>query len=93
MSAEENKAIEDMDHEEVIAALPKLREEAAKAEARVQAAMERVAQTAEVPTYVEVHNVCSICGSASASCTCSRGMRRRLQSVSALSVPLISTTR
>jgi len=55
VSAEENKAIEDMDHEEVIAALPKLREEAAKAEARVQAAMERVAQTAEVPTYVEVH--------------------------------------
>ena len=55
MSAEENKAIEDMDHEEVVAALPKLREEAAKAEGRVQAAMERVAQTAEVPIYVEVH--------------------------------------
>jgi hypothetical protein len=55
VSAEENKAIEDMDHEEVVAALPKLREEAAKAEGRVQAAMERVAQTAEVPIYVEVH--------------------------------------
>jgi hypothetical protein len=55
VSAEENKAIQDMDHEEVAAALPKLREEAAKADARVQAAMERLAETAEVPTYVDVH--------------------------------------
>ena len=55
MSAEENKAIQDMTHEEAAAALPKLREEAAKAEARVHAAMERLAETAEVPTYVEVH--------------------------------------
>jgi hypothetical protein len=55
MSAEENKAIQDMTHEEAAAMLPKLREEAAKAEARVHAAMERLAETAEVPTYVEVH--------------------------------------
>src|SRR3712207_3966561 len=55
MSAEENKAIQDMSHEEVAAALPKLRQEAAKADARVHQAMERLAQTAEVPTYVEVH--------------------------------------
>jgi ribosomal protein L29 len=55
MAAQENRAIQDMDHEELAAALPKLREEAAKAEARVHAAMERLAETAEVPTYVEVH--------------------------------------
>jgi hypothetical protein len=55
VSAEENKAIQDMDHEEVAAALPRLREEAAKAEARVHEAAERLAQTADVPTYVEVH--------------------------------------
>src|SRR3712207_4019694 len=52
---EENKAIQEMDHEEVAAALPRLREEAAKADAKVHQAMERLAQTAEVPTYVEVH--------------------------------------
>ena len=55
MSAEENKAIRDMTHEEATAALPRLREEAARADARVHAAMERIADTAEVPTYVEVH--------------------------------------
>ena len=56
MSAqEEGKAIEHMSHEELVAALPKLREEAAKADARVHAAAERLRQTAEVPTYVEVH--------------------------------------
>jgi hypothetical protein len=55
VSAEESKAIQDMNHEEAAAALPKLREEAAKADARVHAAMERLAETAEVPTYVEVH--------------------------------------
>ena len=55
MPAEETKAIQDMNHEEVAAALPKLREEAAKADARVNAAMERLAETAEVPTYVAVH--------------------------------------
>jgi ribosomal protein L29 len=41
-----------MTYEEVKAALPKLRQEAA--EARVDAAMERLARTAEVATYVEV---------------------------------------
>ena len=55
MSAEQNKAIEDMDHEELLAALPKLREEAARTDARVHAAADRLAETAEVPTYVEVH--------------------------------------
>jgi hypothetical protein len=55
MSAEQNKAIEDMDHEELVAALPKLREEAARTDARVHAAADRLAETAEVPTYVEVH--------------------------------------
>src|SRR3712207_7088916 len=55
VSAEENKAIQDMSHEEVEAALPKLREEAARADARVHQAMERLAQTAEVPTYIDVH--------------------------------------
>ncbi len=58
MPAQELKAIEDMDHEELVAALPKLREEATKADARAQAAVHRLAQTADevdVPTYVEVH--------------------------------------
>ena len=55
MSAEANKAIEDMTHEEVLTALPKLREEAARADARVHEAMERVAKTDEVPTHVIVH--------------------------------------
>jgi len=55
MSAEANKAIKDMTHEEALAALPKLREEAARANARAHEAMERVAQTDEVPTHVEVH--------------------------------------
>ena len=54
---EERKPIEDMDHEELVAMLPELREEAAKADTRVQAAIQRLGQTAEVevPTYVEVH--------------------------------------
>jgi hypothetical protein len=55
VSAEVHKAIQDMDHEEVAAALPKLREEAARADARVHAAMQRLADTAEIPTFVEVH--------------------------------------
>jgi hypothetical protein len=55
MSAEANKAIKDMTYEEVLAALPKLREEAAWANATVHEAMERVAQTDEVPTHVHVH--------------------------------------
>jgi hypothetical protein len=55
VAAQENRAIQDMNHEELEAALPKLREEAARAEARVHAAAERLGETAEVPTYVEVH--------------------------------------
>ena len=55
MSAEANKAIKDMTHEEVLEALPRLRAEAATANARVHEAMERVSQTDEVPTHVEVH--------------------------------------
>jgi hypothetical protein len=55
MSAEANKAIADMTHEEALAALPKLREEASRANARVHEAMDRVAQTDEVPTHVDVH--------------------------------------
>ncbi len=54
MAAQE-KDIQDMDHDELVAALPKLREEAARADARVHAAAERLRETAEVPTYVEVH--------------------------------------
>ena len=55
MSAEANKAIKDMTHEEALAALPRLREEATRANARVHEAMERVTQTDEVPTHVDVH--------------------------------------
>jgi len=44
-----------MNHEELVAALPRLRAAEAQAEARVHAAMERLAETAEVPTFVEVH--------------------------------------
>ena len=55
MPAEENKAIGDMTHEEALAALPELREEAARANARVHEAMDRVADSAEVPTHVHVH--------------------------------------
>ena len=46
--------IQEMTHEEVEAALPKLRQDAAEAEARLHAAMERLARTTEVATYVEV---------------------------------------
>ena len=55
MSAQEGKAIEEMNHEELLAELPRLREEAARADARVHAVAERIRETAEVPTYVEVH--------------------------------------
>jgi hypothetical protein len=55
MPAEENKAIGDMTHEEALAALPKLREEAARTNARVHEAMDRVADSDEVPTHVHVH--------------------------------------
>jgi hypothetical protein len=77
---QENKAIQDMTHEEVAAALPKLREEAAKADARVHAAMERLDETAEVPTYVEVHEdhlVVNI-----------RGRERSMSLLSSLRIPL-----
>lgn len=80
MSEQENKAIQDMTHEEVAAALPKLREEAAKADARVHAAMERLDETAEVPTYVEVHEdhlVVNI-----------RGRERSMSLLSSLRIPL-----
>ena len=55
MSAGGNKNIRDMSHEEARAELTMLREEAARADARVHAAMERIAETAEVPTYVDIH--------------------------------------
>ena len=55
MSAEANKAIGDMTHEEAMEALPRLREEAARANARVHEAMERVASTEDVPTHVDIH--------------------------------------
>jgi ribosomal protein L29 len=42
--AQERKAIEDMDHEELMAALSELREEAVKADMRVHAAVHRLAQ-------------------------------------------------
>jgi hypothetical protein len=80
VSEQENKAIQDMTHEEVAAALPKLREEAAKADARVHAAMERLDETAEVPTYVEIHEdhlVVNI-----------RGIERSMSLLSSLRIPL-----
>jgi hypothetical protein len=80
VSAEENKAIQDMNHEEVAATLPKLREEAAKADAKVHAAMERLAETAEVPTYVDVlgdHLVVDV-----------RGVERAMKLLSRLRIPL-----
>jgi hypothetical protein len=80
VSEQENKAIQDMTHEEVAAALPKLREEAAKADARVHAAMERLDETAKVPTYVEVHEdhlVVNI-----------RGRERSMSLLSSLRIPL-----
>jgi hypothetical protein len=80
VSAEENKAIQNMSHEEVAAALPKLREEAAKADARVHQAMERLAQTAEVPTYVDIredHLVVDV-----------RGTEKAMTMLSRLRIPL-----
>ena len=46
--------IREMTREEVEAALPKLRQDAAEAETRLHAAMERLARTTEVTTYIEV---------------------------------------
>lgn len=80
MAEQENKAIHDMTHEEVTAALPKLRDEAAKAEARVHAAMERLEETAEVPTYVEIHDDHLVVNV--------RGAERAMSLVSTLHIPL-----
>jgi len=55
MSAEANKAIADMTREEAMEALPRLREEASRANARVHEAVERVAATEDVPTHIDVH--------------------------------------
>jgi len=55
MSAEASKPIEDMTHEEALEVLPRLRAGAAVANARIHQAMERVAQTDEIPTHVDVH--------------------------------------
>ena len=79
MSEQEQKAIQDMTHEEVAAALPKLREEAAKTDARVHEAMERLAETADVPTYIVVHEndlVINI-----------RGVERAMSFLSTLRIP------
>jgi hypothetical protein len=80
VSAEENKAIQDMNHEEVAATLPKLREEAAKADAKVHAAMERLAETTEVPTYVDVHEDHLVVDV--------RGVERAMKLLSRLRIPL-----
>ena len=80
MSAEQNKAIEDMDHEELVAVLPKLREEAARTDARVHAAADRLAETAEVPTYVEVHGDHLVIDV--------RGVEKAMKLLSRLSIPL-----
>jgi hypothetical protein len=69
-----------MTHEEVTAALPKLREEAAKADARVHAAMERLAETADVSTYVEVHEDQLVVNV--------RGIERAMSLLSSLRIPL-----
>ena len=51
---QEEVPVREMTHEEVKAALPKLRQDAAEAEARLHAAMKRLAGTTEVATFVEV---------------------------------------
>jgi hypothetical protein len=80
MSEQENKLIQEMSHEEVAAALPKLREEAAKAEARVHEAAERLSETAEVPTYVEVHDNYLVINV--------RGVERAMKLLGSLRIPL-----
>lgn len=80
MSEEANKAIKDMTHEEAMAALPQLREEAARADARVHEALERVSQTSDIPTHVDVHGdhlVVSV-----------RGIEQALTFLSNLRIPL-----
>jgi hypothetical protein len=80
VSEQEHKAIQDMTHEEVASALPKLREDAAKANARVHDAMERLAETEEVPTYVEVHEDHLLVNI--------RGVERAMTLLSSLRIPL-----
>jgi hypothetical protein len=74
MSEQENKLIQEMSHEEVAAALPKLREEAAKAEARVHEAAERLSETVEVHDNYLVINV--------------RGVERAMKLLGSLRIPL-----
>jgi septation ring formation regulator EzrA len=54
------KSIKEMDQEELVEALPRLREEAVKAEEALRVAQERVheanARMAKVPAFVEVHD-------------------------------------
>jgi hypothetical protein len=69
-----------MDHEELVAALPKLREEASRAEARLHDASERLAETAEVPTYVEVHEDYLVVDV--------RGVEKAMKLLSRLRIPL-----
>jgi hypothetical protein len=64
----------------VEAALPKLREEAARADSRVHEAMERLAETTDVPTYVEVH--------ADHLVVYVRGVERAMKLLSRLRIPL-----
>jgi hypothetical protein len=85
VSAQEHKAIQEMPHEELEAALPKLREEAARADARVHEAMERLAQTADIPTYVEVHDDYLMVDV--------RGVEKAMKLLSRLRIPLESTCR
>lgn len=80
MSAQENKAIQDMTHEELLATLPRLREEAVKAEARLHEASEKLAETAEVPTYVEVHEDYLVVDV--------RGVEKAMKLLSRLRIPL-----
>jgi hypothetical protein len=80
VSTQQDKAIQDMDHEELVAALPKLREEASRAEARLHDASERLAETAEVPTYVEVHEDYLVVDV--------RGVEKAMKLLSRLRIPL-----
>jgi hypothetical protein len=80
VSAQQDKAIQDMDHEELVAVMPRLHEEAARVEARLQEAAERLAATAEVPTYVEVHDDYLLVDV--------RGVERAMKLLSRLRIPL-----
>jgi len=80
VSAQENKAIQDMTHEELLATLPRLREEAVRAETRLHEASEKLAETAEVPTYVEVHEDYLVVDV--------RGVEKAMKLLSRLRIPL-----